>query len=198
MKQNHTENKHHHRGRSSESLLEKEKILSVLAIESGQTVLDAGCGNGYMAIEFAKKIGPAGKVYALDPDPLVIDRLTEKLQGTLICPLVGDITKPTRLAASAFDLIYLSNVLHCFSMEQMARFAAEAERLLKPGGTLAIVEIVKAETPFGPPLQVRLSPDELTEALDFLPVSLVDVGQYFYLQTFRKQKTENEPGERRS
>jgi cyclopropane fatty-acyl-phospholipid synthase-like methyltransferase len=37
---------HHHRGKSPESLLNKEAILAALGIAPGQTVLDAGCGNG--------------------------------------------------------------------------------------------------------------------------------------------------------
>ncbi|MBN1864169.1 MAG: hypothetical protein JW808_04650, partial [Victivallales bacterium] len=44
---------HHHRGKSSESLLDKAAILGALRIEPGQTVLDAGCGNGYMSKEFS-------------------------------------------------------------------------------------------------------------------------------------------------
>lgn len=60
--------KHHHRGQSSEKLVNKNDILSSLSIARGQTILDAGCGNGYMAKEFAKLAGETGKVYALDPD----------------------------------------------------------------------------------------------------------------------------------
>ncbi|MGB2928225.1 MAG: hypothetical protein WBB70_04855 [Desulfobacterales bacterium] len=41
--------KHRHRGKSSESYLNKDIILKELNIRSGQTILDAGCGNGYMS-----------------------------------------------------------------------------------------------------------------------------------------------------
>lgn len=181
-----TANKCHHRGRSTEKLLDVERILSALAIQSGHRVLDAGCGDGYMAREFAKRAGASGTVYALDPDAHVIARLTEEGQEPGIEALVGDITEPTDLAACSFDLVYLSNVLHSFSAAQMPKFVAEVKRLLKPGGTLAIVEIVKKETPFGPPLSVRLSPNELTKAIDLTAVDLVDAGQFFYLQTFRR------------
>lgn len=46
--------KHHHQGKSSESLLDKAQILASLSITPGQVILDAGCGNGYMAKEFAE------------------------------------------------------------------------------------------------------------------------------------------------
>lgn len=47
---------HHHRGKSSESLLDKEAIFAALRITPGQTVLDAGCRNGYMSKEFSKLV----------------------------------------------------------------------------------------------------------------------------------------------
>jgi SAM-dependent methyltransferase len=104
--------KHHHRGKSSESLLDKTKILESLAIVPGQVILDAGCGNGYMAKEFAEVTGNTGKVYALDPDTIAIDVLKSEATGTAIEPIVGDITKETKLAMSSIDLIYLSTVMH--------------------------------------------------------------------------------------
>jgi 2-polyprenyl-3-methyl-5-hydroxy-6-metoxy-1,4-benzoquinol methylase len=38
----------HHKGNSSEAMLNKETIIKNLNILSGQTILDVGCGNGYM------------------------------------------------------------------------------------------------------------------------------------------------------
>ncbi len=178
---------HHHRGKSSESLLDKDVILRVLDIKPGQTILDAGCGNGYMAKEFSQRVGDAGMVYALDPDDISISCLQRETEGANIVSIVGDITVPTELPASAFDLIYLSTVVHGFSSEQMQGFTAEAKRLLAPAGRLAIVEIVKRATPFGPPVEMRLSPDELENTLGLKAVDLVDVGEYFYLQIFQSQ-----------
>ena len=88
---NANEQKHHHRGKSSESLLDKAQILASLSITPGQTILDAGCGNGYMAKEFAKLTGKTGKVYALDPDTISIDILRSETAGTIIEPFIGDI-----------------------------------------------------------------------------------------------------------
>jgi SAM-dependent methyltransferase len=183
------EGRHHHRGESSESLLDKDAILSALAVEAGQTILDAGCGNGYMSKEFSQLVGDSGRVYALDPDETGIAVLREETKGTNIVALVGDITTTTQLPASAIDLIYLSTVFHIFSPEQIKGFEAEVKRVLAPRGRLAIVEIVKRATPFGPPLKMRLSPDDLRQALRLAPSGAVEVGKYFYMQLF-----ENRPG----
>jgi SAM-dependent methyltransferase len=181
------EGRHHHRGRSSESLLDKGLILSALAIELGQTVLDAGCGNGYMSKEFSQMVGESGRVYALDPDETGIALLREETKGTNIVALVGDITTTTQLSASAIDLIYLLTAFHIFSPEQIKGFEAEVKRLLSPRGRLAIVEIVKYATPFGPPRNMRLSPEDLTHALRLAPLGAVEVGEYLYMQLFENR-----------
>ena len=175
---------HHHRGKSSESLLNKQAILAALAIAPGQTVLDAGCGNGYMSKELAREVGSEGRVYALDPDEIAIATLRAETSETNIVAIVGDITVPTELPASTFDLVYLSTVVHGFSPEQFKGFKAEVKRLLLPHGKLAVVEIVKRETPFGPSLNRRFSPEELKDALGLSSLTTVKVGEHFYLQVF--------------
>lgn len=177
---------HHHRGKSSERILDKGQILAGLSIAPGQTILDAGCGNGYMAKKFAEIAGETAKIYALDPDVVSIDVLKSETVGTNIEPFVGDITQKTKLAASSIDLIYLSTVVHGFSKTQMEGFVKEVKRLLRPNGRLAIVEIKKEETPFGPPLEIRFSPEELRQTIDLTPIRLMDIGEYFYMQIFSK------------
>ncbi len=176
-----------HRGKFTEDLLENERILKALNLEPGQTILDAGCGNGYMSKLFAKGVTQAGKVYALDSDSYFINVLKNETQGTNIETVVGDITKPTRLKESSIDLIFISTVIHSFSKTQMQGFLQEAKHLLKPDAMLAIVEIEKKETPFGPPLEFRYSPEELKKIVSLVPVDTVQAGEHFYMQIFRNQ-----------
>jgi ubiquinone/menaquinone biosynthesis C-methylase UbiE len=181
-------NMHHHRGKSSEGFLNKEIILKELNIIPGQTILDAGCGNGYMSKEFSSLVKQTGKVYAIDPDKNAIEALKAKTQYVNILPIVGDITKTTEIPESSIDLIYLSTVLHGFSKSQIDGFQTEVRRLLKPHGILAIVEIKKEPTPFGPPLNIRFSPQELNELITLFPNKTVEVGQFFYMQIFEKKE----------
>ncbi len=182
----HHDQRHHHqhKGKSSESLIDKTVITDNLKIGPGETILDAGCGKGYMARAFAEITGESGLVYALDPDDELINELKEETRGTIINPQVGDITQKTTLPEAAFDLIYTSMVLHGFSPSHMEGFVDEAKRLLKIGGRLAIVEFKKKETPFGPPLEIRFSPDELKQRIGLEPCELIDVNEFVYMQTF--------------
>lgn len=180
--------KHQHRGKFTEGLLNNEDILKALNIKAGQTVLDAGCGNGYMSKLFSNKVTQSGKVYALDPDQHFIAVLENETQNTNIEAVEADITRPTNIKKSSVDLIYLSTVLHGFSKKQIQNFLKEVDRLLKPNGTLAIVEIEKKETPFGPPTELRYSPAELQAIIPLTPLNTIQVGEHFYMQMFQKEK----------
>lgn len=178
---------HEHRGRSSEATIDVSLVLQALRIGPGQTILDAGCGNGYMSKAFAGVLGDTGKVVALDPDETAIATLREETAGTNIQAVVGVISNDTGLPAGSFDLIYLSNVFHGFTTEELAGFLAEVDRLLRPDGTLAVVEFIKKETPVGPPLEFRFSPEELRRKIPLTPGNTLEVGEYHYLQLFAKR-----------
>jgi len=179
---------HHHKGKSSEGRIDKARVLNALRIRPGMTILDAGCGDGYMARAFALLTGETGTVYALDADHEAIDALRASAACEAIEAFVGDIAAKTRLEAGSLDLLYLSNVAHGFSEAQMQGFAAEADRLLKPGGVLAIMEFRKRETPYGPPLSIRLSPDNLAQKIPLIPGVTVDVSEDSYMQLFEKRR----------
>jgi ubiquinone/menaquinone biosynthesis C-methylase UbiE len=162
-------------------------ILENLNICLGQTILDAGCGNGYMAIKFSKLMGNTGKIYALDVDKAFIGNLKKEIgKKSNIDAFVGDITKRTDLKDSSVDIAYLSTVFHIFSESQIVGFENEINRILKPKAQLAIININKEETPFGPPVEMRSSPEELRQKLSFVPTKLIEVGEHFYMQLFIK------------
>jgi ubiquinone/menaquinone biosynthesis C-methylase UbiE len=173
-------------GMFSEGLLNDKKILENLDICPGQTILDAGCGNGYMAKKFSELVGKTGKIYALDPDKQLIAKLKKEVEMTNIEAFVGDITKATRLKAASIDLVYLSTVVHIFSESQIEEFVTEIRRILKPNARLAIVNIKKEDTPFGPPIEMRSSPEELRRKVPLIPKILVEVSEHFYMQVFEK------------
>lgn len=178
---------HRHKGKSSERFVSQEAVLDALDIRPGQTIIDAGCGNGYMAKAFAKRLGNSGKVFAVDPDEKAIAHLQNEIGSLPIEAMAADITRPLAIDALSVNLIYLSTVLHGFSKEQIQNFQKEVHRLLKPGGWLAVVEIKKEQTPFGPPMEIRFSPEELKNTIHMVPGRLVEAGEYFYMQIFEKR-----------
>jgi FkbM family methyltransferase len=45
----------------------------------GATIVDVGCGTGFLAIELAQRCGRTRRVYAVDPWPAAMARLERKL-----------------------------------------------------------------------------------------------------------------------
>lgn len=177
---------HHHKGKFSEGLINQERVIHALNIQPGQIILDAGCGNGYMAKTFASRVSPSGKVYAFDNDAHFINILKTETQDTNLEAMECDITQLLPIDQATVDLVYISTVIHGFSTQQLQDFLHEAKRILKPDGIMAIVEIEKKETSFGPPMNIRFSPEELQQIVPMTPVSTVQVGKHFYMQVFKK------------
>ena len=169
----------------SEGLFDINPIMQALKISPGQIILDAGCGNGYMAEIFSKIVGNKEKVYALDSEKYLIDDLIRKTKGTNIVPSVADITKKTELMDSSVDLVYLSTVFHIFSKDQIIGFENEIKRISKKNALIAILNIKKEDMSFGPPVEMRSSPEELIQKLSFLPEKLIEIDKHFYLQLFK-------------
>ncbi len=69
---------------STEQLVDKELILSKLNIRPTDTVADIGCGDGYMAREFAKLVGSAGRVFAVERAMEKVEQLRQDTVGDVI------------------------------------------------------------------------------------------------------------------
>lgn len=174
-----------HKRRFTEGLVDTDIILQELAVTSGQTIVDVGCGTGYMALLFAKEVGPAGQVFALDINDIYVRELEERCKGLNVRAQTCDMSGALPLDAASVDTMYISTVIHSRTSGQVQAFVAEAQRVLKPNGILAVVELAKHDTPFGPPLQQRYSPEELRAAIGLTPVTVIPVAEHFYMQLFR-------------
>ena len=168
----------------TEGLIDTQRITNALGVQPGQTIIDAGCGTGYMARIFSRAVSSSGKVVAVDRDPYFIGKLADDTGHTNIDAIEGDITRLDQLPDHCADLLFASTVIHSLSKAKRTDFVDEARRVLKPNARLAIVEIEKKETPFGPAMENRCSPEELIEIIPLLPLETIMVGEYFYMQVF--------------
>lgn len=114
-----------------------KKALHAAGLQSGQQVLEVGCGPGFFTIPAAEIVGEQGLVYALDVNPLAIARVREKVRQANVNnvkTVLADAAQ-TKLPDASFDLIFLFGLEHYRG--DMKRILAEADRLLKPAGILA-------------------------------------------------------------
>lgn len=124
-------------------------LLEALDLKPGQTVCDMGCGNGFYTLEIARRVGPAGTVYAVDIQPEMLRMLAETAgrEGlTTIRPVLGTAIDP-RLPRASIDLCLCVDVYHEFSHPEA--MLARIRESLSPDGRLALVEF-RGEDPAVP------------------------------------------------
>ncbi len=117
--------------------------LARFGLEDGQKVVDLGAGSGFYTLEAAKRVGASGRVYAVDVQKDLLERLRSMgaHQGLHNIEIVwGNVEKigGTKLRESIADRIIASNIL--FQIEKPDEFALEVKRLLKPGGKLLVID----------------------------------------------------------
>lgn len=160
---------HEHGRRSSRSILDGDRIMETWGPVSGETWLDIGAGDGHLSLAAARAGGPETRVIALDRDgEWLAGAVAEALEHGIdnLGAVVADAARTIPLPEESVDTALMANVLHGFVANgELERVMAKLLRVLTPGARILVIEFKKAETPIGPPLAIRLRPDDVAEAL---------------------------------
>ncbi len=122
-----------------------DAALDAIGIPSGATVADVGAGVGYMTLRMAKRVGPAGKVYANDVQAEMLERLRDSAASqrlTNVITVLGTDIDP-KLPPGQLDLVLMVDVYHELSQPQ--RMLQKIRESLKPDGRLVLLEYRKED-----------------------------------------------------
>jgi trans-aconitate methyltransferase len=112
-------------------------LVERLPIRPGEAVLDAGCGAGALT-ELIAQHRPDARVVALDLAPVV----RQVPRGPHTAAVAGDLWEPWPVRA---DVVVLARVLHDWDDDAAATILERARAALRPGGRLALVEMLRDE-----------------------------------------------------
>ena len=130
-------------------------VVRALGLRRGQVIAEVGSGPGYFTPRLARAVGRAGHVYALDPEPAVLDVLRHRMKRAgvrNVTPVLSRDDDPM-LPDRRCDLAVIINAYH-----HMDGGAAFLRRLVSrlPRGARVITVDWNEDTEFGPPAKRRV------------------------------------------
>jgi SAM-dependent methyltransferase len=128
--------------------------VTIASLNAGETVLDLGSGGGIDCFMAAKRVGETGKVIGVDMTPSMLDKANanKSKMGVQNVEFRQGQIEALPVEANSIDVI-MSNCVINLSPDKPAVFG-EAFRVLKPGGRIAVSDIV-TEGDFTPELRAQ-------------------------------------------
>ena len=124
----------------------KAYTIAVSGAREGHQVLDIAGGTGDLSRAFARKVGPSGCVVHTDINEAMLSRGRDRLvdQGQVLPTVLCDAEK-LPFPAGRFDIVSVAFGLRNMTHKDLA--LAEMCRVLKPGGTLLVLEFSRVAPP---------------------------------------------------
>jgi predicted methyltransferase len=115
-------------------------IVDAVAPQPGQAIADIGAGTGLFTRLFAARVGPQGRVYAVDIAQAFVEGNVQRARAARLTNVVGIVStqRDTRLHEGSVDLAFICDAYHHF--EDPPAMLASIRRALKPGGALVVVD----------------------------------------------------------
>jgi len=115
-------------------------VLDRVGIRPGERVLELGPGPGMFTVEAARRVGPEGRLIAVDIQPKMITQVEKRVREAGLANVETHVADAYHLPLddASVDRAFLVTVLP--EVPDQARALAELRRAIKPGGLLSVTE----------------------------------------------------------
>ncbi|QIB70325.1 class I SAM-dependent methyltransferase [Aminipila butyrica] len=166
--------------------LNPANTLRRIGLKAGDSFGDIGAGTGIFSFEAAERT--KANVYAVEISPEMLAILQNKKheRNTENIILKKDIRE---IPSACCQRVLLCTVLH--ELSEPEDMLDEIKRILTSDGIVAIIEFHKKQTPMGPPIEHRISSEQVEEEFlqhGFSKMDYFELGENFYLLLFSKTK----------
>lgn len=141
-----------------EKEIDPESLLREAGLKTGDVFADIGAGPGFFTIPAARIVGAHSIAFAVDTQADMLIHLRDKRNPPDNVVLMKSEEYEVPLNGSEADFVLLAYMLH--ETPDKPRFLKEVNRILRPGGTLLVIDWEKIKEEKGPPEEERVTPEE--------------------------------------
>lgn len=145
---------------AGKALIDPHLVFDKIKLAAGMRVADLGCGRtGHFVFAASRIVGDAGIVYAVDIVKEILVSIKSRIRSEgydNVQTVWSNIELPgkTPIPAASLDVCFIINVL--FLTRDRAAAIAEAARMIKSGGVLAVIDWVEPLGMLGPAPSERI------------------------------------------
>lgn len=159
------------------------EVMEALAVKDGELIADIGAGSGYFTLRLARHVGATGRVYAVDVSPDMIRHLNGRIRDLGVLNVSSILAPPNDpLLPQPVDRFLIVDVWH--HVEDQAGYLALMKKQLKTGGQVVMIDFHKRELPVGPPMDMKISRDDLLKQMEGAGFRLVKEHTFLPYQYF--------------
>jgi predicted methyltransferase len=120
--------------------LHVDQVMEILGIAPGKTVADIGAGSGWFTVRAARRVTPAGLVYAVDINPEAIHYIQERVRRESIGNVRTILSKPEDplLPADSVDAALLLKTYH--EVANPVALLKDLHQALRSGARVGIID----------------------------------------------------------
>ena len=123
-----------------EQRLQINRVMDILGVAPGKSVADIGAGSGWFTVRAARRVGPAGRVYAVDINPQAIGYIGRRVQRESLANVTTILSKSDDplLPNDAVDAVLLLKTYH--EVADPVMLLRHLRPALKPGAKVGVID----------------------------------------------------------